>query len=77
MRRSVLALVALGLLLGLSAAPAASNANENHNSYFWVVGADGLPSTETTNAPDGSTITMGGHGVLTAGPSNAASGGGT
>jgi len=77
MRRSfVLAFLALGLLLGLSGPAAATNANGNHNSYIWVVGAD-PPFTETAIAPDGSTITMSGSGNLTAGPSNTASGGGT
>jgi hypothetical protein len=73
----VLAFLARGLLLGLSGPAAATDANGNHNSYGWVVGADGPPFTETAIAPDGSTITMGGQGVLTAGPSNTASGGGT
>jgi hypothetical protein len=76
-RSFVLASLAVGLLLALSGPAAASDANGNHNSYVWVVGADGPPFTETAIAPDGSTITMGGQGVLTAGPSNTASGGGT
>lgn len=77
MRRSfVLALLALGLLLGLSGPAAASNANGNHNSYLWIVGPD-PPFSDTAIAPDGSTITMSGDGTLTAGPSNTASGGGT
>jgi hypothetical protein len=77
MRRSfVLAFLALGLLLGLSGPAAATDANGNHNSYMWVVGAD-PPFTETAIAPDGSTITMSGQGTLTAGPKNTASGGGT
>jgi hypothetical protein len=76
-RSFVLAFLALGLLLGLSGPAAASNANGNHDSYGWVVGAGGPGSTETAIAPDGSTITMGGQGVLNAGPGNTASGGGT
>ena len=54
----------------------ATDANGNHESYKWVVGADGTP-TDTAIAPDGSTITMKGHGTLTAGPGSMASGGGT
>ena len=77
MRRSfILAFLALGLLLGLSAPAAASNAHGNHNSYGWVVGAD-PPFSDTAIAPNGSTITMRGHGTLTAGPGKNASGGGT
>jgi hypothetical protein len=77
MRRSyVLVFLALGLLLGLSGPAAASNANGNHTSYNWVVGAD-PPFTEMAIAPDGSTITMSGSGTLKAGPGHTATGGGT
>jgi hypothetical protein len=77
MRRSfVLAFLALGLLLGLSGPAAASNANGNHNSYGWVVGAD-PPFTDTAIAPDGSTIAMSGSGTLKAGPGRTATGGGS
>jgi hypothetical protein len=76
MRRSfVSAVLALGLLLGLSGPAAASNANGNHNSYIWVVGA--TTPADTAIAPDGSTISMSGTGTLTAGPGKTASGGGT
>ena len=75
MRRPfVFALLALGLLLGVSGLAAASDANGNHATYIWVVGAT-TPS-DTAIAPDGSTITMSGSGTLTAGPGNTASGGG-
>jgi hypothetical protein len=53
----------------------ATGANGNHDAYVWVVGAT-TPS-DTAMAPDGSTITMSGHGTLMAGPDNTASGGGT
>ena len=76
MRRSfVFAFLALGLLLGVSGLAAASNANGNHDTYTWVVGAT-TPS-DSAMAPDGSTITMAGSGTLTAGPGNTASGGGS
>src|SRR5438552_2173685 len=76
MRRPfVFALLALGLLLGVSGLAAASNANGNHATYIWVVGAT-TPS-DTAIAPDGSTITMSGSGTFQAGPGNTASGGGT
>jgi hypothetical protein len=76
MRRSfVLAFLALGLLLGLSGLATASNANGNHDTYTWVVGATTPDATAV--APDGSTITMAGSGTFTAGPGNTASGGGT
>jgi len=64
----------IGLVLGQTSA-LASDANGNHDTYIWVVGAT-TPS-DTAIAPDGSTITMKGQGTLTAGPDNAASGGGT
>ena len=64
----------IGLALGQTSAMA-SDANGNHDTYIWVVGAT-TPS-DTAIAPDGSTITMKGQGTLTAGPDNAASGGGT
>ncbi|SRR5713226_1047868 len=64
----------VGLLLGQTSA-LASDANGNHETYVWVVGAT-TPS-DTAMAPDGSTITMSGHGLLTAGPGNAARGGGS
>jgi hypothetical protein len=77
MRRSfVLPFLALGLLLGLSGPAMASNANGNHNSYGWVVGAD-PPFTDTAIAPDGSTIAMSGSGTLKAGPGHTATGGGS
>lgn len=53
----------------------ADQASENHASYVWVVGA--TTPTDTAMAPDGSTITMKGHGTLMAGPGNTVTGGGT
>jgi hypothetical protein len=77
MRRSfVVAFLALGLLLALSGPAMASNANGNHNSYGWIVGAD-PPFTDTAIAPDGSTIAMSGSGTLEAGPGHTATGGGS
>jgi len=64
----------IALMLGQTSAQA-SDANGNHDTYMWVVGAT-TPS-DTAIAPDGSTITMKGHGTLTAGPDSAANGGGT
>ncbi len=64
----------IGLMLGQTSV-LAGDANGNHDTYIWVVGAT-TPS-DTAIAPDGSTITMKGQGTLTAGPENAASGGGT
>jgi hypothetical protein len=70
----LLAAAIVGLLLGQTSA-LASDANGNHETYVWVVGAT-TPS-DTAMAPDGSTITMQGQGILTAGPGNVARGGGT
>jgi hypothetical protein len=63
------------LVLTPASAALATDANGNHETYKWVVGAT-TPGA-TAMAPDGSTITMKGHGTLTAGPGNSASGGGT
>jgi len=58
--------------VGIFTVPAvASDANGNHEAYFWAV------ATDTSMAPDGSTITLRGHGTLTAGPDKAVTGGGT
>ncbi len=64
----------VGLLLGQTSA-LASDANGNHETYVWVVGADGTPF-DTAITPDGSTITMQGRGTLMAGPGSLATGGG-
>ena len=70
------AILSPGLLLGTSGTATRTDANGNHATYTWVVGAD--PAfMDTAIAPDGSTITMSGSGTLKAGPGNMASGGGT
>jgi hypothetical protein len=74
-RSFVLALLALGLLLGVSGLATASNANGNHDSYSWSVGF--TTGTATAVAPDGSTITMSGDGTLMAGPGKTATGSGS
>src|SRR2546425_7967240 len=48
----------IGLMLGQTSA-LASDANGNHDTYIWVVGAS--TPFDTAIAPDGSTITMKGH----------------
>ena len=72
-------LAAIGISIaavGLAATPVqATDANGNHAAYIWVVGAT-TPS-DTAMAPDGSTITLTGHGTLMAGPGGVATGGGT
>jgi hypothetical protein len=72
-------LAALGMSIAavaLAATPVqASDANGNHAAYTWVVGA--TTGTATAMAPDGSTITLKGHGTLMAGPGGTATGGGT
>jgi hypothetical protein len=78
MRRSfVLAFLAFGSLLSASGLAAAGDANGNHDTYMWIVGAVPAGSSDKAIAPDGSTITIKGHGTLTAGPDNTADGGGT
>jgi hypothetical protein len=76
-RLFMLAFFGLGLLLGMSGLASASDANGNHDTYTWVVGAVPAGSSDTAIAPDGSTITMKGSGTFTAGPDNSATGGGT
>src|SRR6266704_927840 len=53
----------------------ATDANGNHAAYAWVIGAT-TPS-DTAIAPDGSTISMSGSGILTAGPRGTVTGGGS
>lgn len=70
--RKLAAFVISFAAVGLVTTPAlASDANGNHESYVWVVAGD------TSMAPDGSTITLRGHGTLMAGPGSAVNGGGT
>src|SRR5712691_2914481 len=68
----VLVLTVLALV---PASALATDANGNHDTYTWIVGAT-TPGA-TAAAPDGSTITLKGQGTFTAGPSNSAGGGGT
>jgi hypothetical protein len=71
MKKLLLAVVFVAGLVAMPSGALAADANGNHNMYIWRVGGD------TAKAPDGSTITMLGHGFLSAGPDKMASGGGT
>jgi hypothetical protein len=73
--RSAFLAAAIAAFVGAPTAAIATDANGNHDSYSWVVGA--TEPTATAMAPDGSTITMSGNGTMTAGPGSTASGGGT
>ena len=64
-------------VLALVPATALATANGNHDTYTWIVGAVPANSSDTAIAPNGRTITMTGSGTFTAGPGNAATGGGT
>jgi len=67
-------LVAVVFVAGLVVWPSmvlATDSNGNHDTFKWIVAGD------TAMAPDGSTITLMGHGFLSAGPDKTASGGGT
>ncbi len=67
-------LLAVVFVAGLAAAPStalATDANGNHDTYTWIV------ATDTAMAPDGSTITIRGQGLLSAGPDHMAIGAGT
>src|SRR6266851_1190257 len=71
MKRFAGAFISVAAVVLFTTPAAAADANGNHESYKWVTAGD------TAMAPDGSTIKLTGHGVLTAGPDKAISGGGT
>ena len=78
MRRLLLALtIGIGLVAATPAVGLAANASENHAAYTWVIGAVPAGSSVTVMAPDGSTVTLKGIGMLQAGPGGSANGGGT
>ncbi|HLQ35391.1 MAG TPA: hypothetical protein VK457_22100 [Chloroflexota bacterium] len=78
MRKLLLATaISFGLVVAASGSGLAASAGENHAAYMWVVGAVPAGSSDTAMAPDGSTVTLKGHGVLQAGPGSSANGGGT
>lgn len=78
MRRLLLALViGFGLVGAVPGVAIAANATDNHTSYVWVVGAVPSGSSDMAMAPDGSTVTLTGSGMLQAGPGRSANGGGT
>src|SRR5713226_7834605 len=78
MRRLLLALaIGLGIVGGSPGAAFAATASENHAAYVWVIGAVPAGSSDTAMAPNGSTVTLMGSGMLQAGPGGSASGGGT
>jgi hypothetical protein len=71
MRKLLLAIVFVAGLVDSPTAALAGDENGNHAAYAWVLG------TNTSMAPDGSTITMTGSGTLRAGHRGTATGGGT
>jgi hypothetical protein len=75
MRKLLLAVVFVAGVAASPSAALATDANGNHKTYIWIVGA-GTPN-DTAKAPDGSTIAMTGIGTLSAGPDKMAHGGGT
>lgn len=78
MRRLISALtIGIGLVAVTPASALGANAGENHAAYVWVIGAVPAGSSDTVMAPDGSTVTLMGIGMLQAGPGGTASGGGT
>ncbi len=78
MRKFLLATgISLGLVVATSGSGLAANAGDNHAPYVWVAGAVPAGSSDTAMAPDGSTVTLMGSGMLQAGPGGSASGGGT
>jgi hypothetical protein len=74
--RKLAALTIAIAALGLATAQAMAGATPD-KTYGWVVGFMPPGSADTAQAPDGSTITMKGHGSLTTAPDRSASGGGT
>ena len=73
--RLIIGVLVLTVLVLVPASAMATDANGNHDTYTWIVGATTPGATAV--APDGSTITMKGRGTFTAGPGNTANGGGT
>jgi hypothetical protein len=73
-----LVIVLFGLFVFTGSA-AATDANGNHDSYFFYIGvtAVGIEGPDVTLAQDGSSVTLVGSGQLHAGPSKSASGSGT
>jgi hypothetical protein len=69
-----IAAVLAGLLVSQKAARA-TDANGNHATYSWIIGA--TTPTDSATAPDGSVIALAGAGAVNAGPNHSASGGGT
>ncbi len=75
--RLIIGVLVLTVLALVPASALATNANGNHDTYTWIVGAVPANSSDTAIAPDGSTITLTGSGTFSAGPGNTAGGGGT
>src|SRR5712691_8831077 len=73
--RLIFGVLVLTVLALVPASALATNANGNHDTYTWIIGA--TTSSATAIAPDCSTITMTGSGTFTAGPGNTASCSGT
>jgi hypothetical protein len=71
MRRLAAVAISFAAAVFVATPAMASDANGNHEAYFWAVAGD------TSMAPDGSTITLRGRGTLTAGPDKTVTGGGT
>jgi len=71
MRKLLVGVVFIACFVAWPSTVLATDANGNHDTFKWIVAGD------TAMAPDGSTITLMGHGFLSAGPDKTASGGGT
>ena len=68
----------LALLPGVTLAGDNPHINkDNHATYLFLVGVDPLEGPDVTAAPDGSTVSLSGTGMFTAGPHNTASGSGS
>ena len=80
MRRLVFATILLaGLLSAVPITGLASDANNNHDNYLFLIGTGGggPEGPDVTGAQNGSTVTVVGRGSFNAGPSQDAAGSGT
>jgi hypothetical protein len=76
-QRSLLLLLALGVLAFVMQAAWAQDAHGNHDAYMFLVGVPPVEGPDAATAPNGSTVRLSGAGSFKAGPDKTASGGGS
>ena len=81
MKRHILTIGLAAVISAIAFVPAtalAAPSNLNHATYLFSIGepSAGLLGPDVSIAPNGSTVTMSGHGQFNAGPDKSVSGGG-